>query len=440
VMGGDADSQSIRSEMGNVRPGVAGLYAKDYIAAWDKVIAVMQPGAYFSNPAAFGSFTKSPSPYKRVLIELRRNTSFAGGAQGVATRMVRARMMGSRMGTYASAAMDGRASQIDAGSEIEGYFATLHQYVGDGKQPAAIDEFVGAVKSAGQSVIAANSIGGGGGSDATQASMAQAMASVAAAAAGAPPQLQSFTQSAAKGGSSAQTSAAQGAVTDAYAGTVLPACKEVAQERYPFFGGAQQDAAVVDMLRVFGMGGTVDAFATQRLKPLMQTDGPIWRWTSDNPVTAAMDPASPQEFAKAAEIRDLLVGGLPLKVMVANFGSEVQAVEFSSGGATYRFSRDSNQPKPVLWSISGGLPQASVTMFKSGGEGPAQEIGKIEAEGPWALFRLMDKAIKENAGQQAFKATFGDGTRAVTFQIALPAERNPFSRGGLWSFRCPNTL
>ena len=440
VMGGDADSQSIQSEMGNVRPGVAGLYAKDYIAAWDKVIQVMQPGAYFSNPAAFGSFTKSPSPLKRVLVELRRNTSFGGGAQGVAKRMVQSRITGSRLGTYADAAMRERAGQIDAGSEIEGYFGTVHQYVGDGKQSAPVDEFVGAVKSAGQSVIAARSIGGGGGSDATQASMAQAMASVAAAAAGAPPQLQGFAQSAARGGSSAQTSAAQGAVTDAYAGTVMPACKEVAQERYPFFGGAEQDAATVDMLRVFGMGGTLDAFVAQRLTPLMQTEGPIWRWKSEDPVAGTLDPLSPQEFAKAAEIRDLLVGGLPLKVAVATFGPGVDAAEFSSGGATYRFARDSNQPRPILWSISGGLPQASVTLFKTNAQGTAEPVGKTEAEGPWALFRLIDKATKENAGPQAMKATFGNADQSVTLVFTLPTDRNPFARGGLWSFRCPNSL
>ncbi|RHW17004.1 type VI secretion system membrane subunit TssM [Sphingomonas gilva] len=437
VMGGDANSQGIQSEMGNVRPGVAGLYAKDYIAAWDNVVNVMQPGPYFANPAAFGAFTKMPSPLKRVLLELRRNTIFSGGLRGGAAAIAKQRLGSSRIGNYANAALRDRAQQIDAGAEITAYFTGVHEYVGDGKGAAPIDDFVGAVKEAGQAVMAAQSVGGGGGSEATQAQMATAMASVAAAAAGAPAQLQGFVSEAAKGGSSAQTSAAQGAVSDAYAQSVMPACREVAQERYPFFGGAQQDAAVVDMLRVFGMGGTIDGFVTQRLRPMMQTEGPIWRWNPDDPVAATLAPGSPEEFAKAGEIRDLLVGGLPLKVAVASFGSEVGAVEFASGGANYRFARDSNQPKPILWSVSGGLPTASVTLFGQDGK---QELRKFEAEGPWALFRLMDQADKENAGAQALKASFGEGGRTVTFQIALPSENNPFSRGGLWSFRCPTAL
>ena len=81
VLGG-ADTGGIASEMQSVRPGVAGLYAKDYIAAWDNVIKVMQPASYFGDPAAYGAFTKMPSPLKRVLLELRKNTTFDGGVQG----------------------------------------------------------------------------------------------------------------------------------------------------------------------------------------------------------------------------------------------------------------------------------------------------------------------------------------------------------------------
>lgn len=442
VLGGDGETAGVQEEMSNVRPGVAGLYAKDYIAAWEGMLKLMQPGDFFHDAAAFGAFTKTPSPIKRVLIELRKNTIFTGGASGVARAAVTRRFANTSAGYYARSAMDDRAQSIDAGAEISAYFQPLHEYAGDGKAAnAPVDEFVAAMKQAGQAVLAAKSVGGGGGAESTQAAMAAAVASVAAAAAGAPPQMQEFVNAATKGGASAQTSAAQGAVTDAYTQSVLPACKEVAQEQYPFFGAATQDAATVNILRVFGMGGTVDSFVEQRLKPLMQTDGPVWRWKTEDPIAAALDPQSPEEFAKAAQIRDLLVGGLPLKVNVATFGGEVGSIEFSSGGTTYKFDRGSNAPKPILWSASGGLPEASVVLYKTAAAGAApEELRRIETEGPWALFRLIDKATKENAGEKAVKATFGDGARSVSLMISLPTDKNPFSRGGIWSFRCPTTL
>ena len=441
VLGDDAGNEGIQSEMQNVRPGVAGLYAKDYIAAWEGVIKTMQPGSYFGDPTAFGAFTKSPSPLKRVLLELRKNTIFGGGVGAAAKAELRRRTQSSRAGMLAGDMNAGRASGLSAGDEITNYFRSIHDYVGDSKTPAPIDDFVAAVKAAGQAVIAAKMTGGGGGADTNQAAMATAMASVATAAATAPAQLQPFVAAAAKGGSTAQVSAAQGAVTDAYAQSVMPACKEVAQDHYPFFGGATQDAAVPDTLRVFGMGGTLDSFRQQRLASLMDTSGPVWRWRSDDPIAATLDPQTPEQFSKASQIRDLLAAGLPLKVQAVAFGSEVDAAEFSSGGTTYRFGKADASEKPLLWSASGGVPSAAVVLFAPGVAGaPGAELRRFDAEGPWALFKLVDKATKENAGATAIKAVFGEGSKSVTFLLKLPSEQNPFSRGGVWSFRCPIAL
>ncbi|WP_334184944.1 type VI secretion system membrane subunit TssM [Novosphingobium sp.] len=435
VLGGDADTGGVREEMSGIRPGIAGLYAKDYIAAWEGVIAAMQPGDYFRDPAAFGAVTKSPSPIKRVLLELRKNTIFDGGAQAVGKRLVQERLNRSGLGRYAGDATAGRATGLDAGAEIANYFSPLHDYVGDGKNPAPVDEFVAALKEAGQAVIAARSIGGGGGADATQAQMAAAMASVQAAAAGAPPQLQGFMKSAAGGGAAAQVSAAKGAVADAYIQSVLPLCQEAAKERFPFFGAAT-DASAANVLRVFGMGGQLDTFVQQRLSPLIDTSGPIWRWRDDDPLARTLDPGSPEQFAKAAQIRDMLAEGLTIRVSVATLGSGVSAVAVANGGASYRFDAAQNQPRPLLWSLSGGVPHAEVVLY--GPEG--QEVRRFDAEGPWALFRLMGTATKENAGVRTIRARFGEGTLSATLAIELPSQRNPFSRGDLWSFRCPVTL
>ena len=188
----------------------------------------------------------------------------------------------------------------------------------------------------------------------------------------------------------------------------------------------------------------MDSFLQQRLKPLLETSGPVWRWNAQDPIAAALDPGSPEQFTKAAQIRDLLAGGLPLKVSLVKMGSEVGSVEISSGGASYTFAAAASPPRPLLWSISGGLPEASVVLNKAGGAaataGPATPLKRFDTEGPWALFKLIDLAQKENAGAKAIKVTFGDGAATATFLIQLPTEQNPFSRGGVWSFRCPSAL
>ncbi len=435
VMGGDAGTSGMQSQMGNIRPGVAALYSRDYIAQWDRVVAALKPAAYFNNPAALGAFTKTPSPLKLILLELRKNTTFGGGtggAKAAAMGAMQARM--GRAGALAAATGAG-GGNIDAGVEIASYFKPVQDYVGDGKAPAPVDDFLAAMKAAGAAVTSARMAGGGMGSEGVQTQMTLSMGPLAASSAGAPPQLQGFVSSATQGGSKAQTGAAQGAISDAYSQSVLPACQEATREKYPFFGSAETDAAIVDVQRVFGMGGVMEGFYQQRVLPLLDSAGPVWRWRADSSVAMALDPASPDEFAKARQLRDLLVGGLAIKIEAQSFGGGVTAVALSAGGTEYKFDPAVTGARPLIWSSQGSLPQASVSFFKE-----AVVVGKIEAQGPWALFRLMDKARRENAGPQTLLATFGEGDVSAVFRVSLPSDRNPFGRGGVWSFRCPMTL
>jgi len=188
------------------------------------------------------------------------------------------------------------------------------------------------------------------------------------------------------------------------------------------------------MLRLLGSSGQFDSFVRDRLQALLETSGPLWRWRAEDPVAASLDPTSAEQMQKAGQIRDLMTTGAPIKVEVASFGGAVTAAEFSAGGSTYRFEPNTVGAKQVMWSLS-SLPEAHVILYSG-----TQEVKRFEGQGVWALFRLMDAAQKENAGPTAIKATFGQGAQFVAFKITLPSDRNPFGRGGMWSFRCPAKL
>lgn len=437
VLGDGAGTTGVQAQIGQIRPGVAALYAQDYIAAWEKVAALPKPAAYFNDPAALGSFAKSPSPLKVLLLELRKNTTFSGGAANAAQKALGAKVAANRYGRLAGSMDMPGGGGVDAATEITNHFKPVHDYVGDGKTPAPIDDFVAAVKQAGAAVNSAKLAGGGMGAESVQSQVAMAMGSVAASAGGAPPQLQGFVSQATTGGVASANQAASGALGDAYAQSVLPACQMAVQDKYPFVGTSTTEASIVDVSRVFGFNGTFDTFLTQRIMPLLDTSGPVWRWQAGNPQVASLNPSSPDEFVKAQQIRDLLAGGIDVKIQPKAFGAGIDAVDFVAGNTRYHFERaDAGAgDKPVSWSPQGNLPQASVTLFSAG-----QKVTETAVEGPWALFRLMDEAQKQNAGPQALLATFGSGAQTVVFKVSLPSERNPFARGGLWSFRCPVSL
>ena len=474
VLGSNAES--VRSDIGNIRPGVAGLYSRDYIDAWEKVIAVLQPADYFDDQVAFGAFTRAPSPLERVLLEVRRNSSFEGGGGAAAGRLLKQKLSSSRLGQVVQDYNAGRDTGLDAGGAISSHFDEIKEYVGDGKSDSPLRQFVAAVRDAGESVYSARAaVASGSATDELQSRMATAVTSVKLAGASAPPQLQKFAKDAAGTGTRAQVSTVTGAVATSW-NDAGEACKEVADQRYPFFGASPKDAPMLDMLRVFGAGGTLSNYVDQHLKPLIDTGGPMWRWREGNVISAGFSPDSPEEFAKAARIWDLLTSGLALKVAVQQFGSDTSAVEISSGNSTQRLDRDMSGPRILSWSPQGN-PEAFVAMYPvprepqppappaasavastQGGSAsagnqtvpaPTSAPGpptpppppvRISAEGPWAFFRLMDKSAKQNAGPNTILATFRSGSQWVTLSFELPSTNSPFTRGGMWTFRCPASL
>jgi type VI secretion system protein ImpL len=431
VLGTDANTTSIQTQLGGVRSGVASDYARDYNAAWEGVVKALLPADYFHNAQALAAFTATPSPLKVVLLEVVKNTTFTGGAAGAAQGALQQKLSA----LPGAQAFQAGAVGVDAGRQISTNFAPIKTYVGDGNAPAPIDDFVTALKNVGQataSAAAASSLGAASGAT-TAASLAPALAAVNAAAAGAPALLQGFTAQAAKGGAAAATSTAQGAVAAAYTQNLAQPCNNVVQNHYPFFAGAA-DAQVSDILPVFGMNGQFDSFSKTQLSSLLDESGPVWRWQASNAVAATLDPVSAEQLHRAAELRDLLASGQPIQVEAASFGSGVTSAEFSAGGAINKFDPTTAGARPVMWSIS-AVPEAHVTLYSG-----TKVVNQFSAAGPWALFKLMDAAAKENSGPTAFKATFGQGATSAAFKISLPSDHNPFSRGGLWSFRCPAKL
>jgi type VI secretion system protein ImpL len=438
VLGGEQDKEAVRQQMSGLKPGVAGLYAQDYIKAWEAVVNSLQPANYFADPVAASAATSPPSPFKLVLLEVRKNTRFGGGTAMGAAADAATRRATSRMPVSAGTFVQERTRQatgLDASRQIEQAFVDVHEYVGDGKAPAPIDEFFAKLRAATTAKAAADAAAQSGlGAEAQQVTLQQAMAELQAAAATAPPVAQAFTSPAAQQGGQAQVAAATGAVMGDYDRQVGPACRSVTDNRYPFVAVSQSDAPVGDLLRVFGPNGAIDGYVQSRLMPLMETFGPTWRWKADSPVTAAYDPTSAGQFQRAAEIRDLLTSGAPFKVEAMGFGGAVTAAELSVGGQTVKLEPSVPGARQLQWNVS-SLPEAKLTLIEKDKPGKTYSF-----EGPWAPFRLFDAARKENAGPTAFKATFGEGASYVTLRVSLPSEKNPFSRGGLWSFRCPPRL
>jgi type VI secretion system protein ImpL len=62
----------------------------------------------------------------------------------------------------------------------------------------------------------------------------------------------------------------------------------------------------------------------------------------------------------------------------------------------------------------------------------------LQANGPWALFRLFSQGNLQQAGSaDRYTLTFNLGDRQAVFEIRAGSVLNPFAPGVLRDFRCP---
>jgi type VI secretion system protein ImpL len=434
MFGEGAKAVEMESGMGEIRAGVAKLYADDYIAAWRKVVLTPRPAEYFNDDIARGIFTRPPSPLKTLLLKVRANTTFKGADDAI-VKAAAETVSNSRLGNAARLAGRVAGSDgFDAAGAIAGAFADLHAYVGDGTQKGRLDEFIEAVDEAGRNKVASTMPGIGGASEMAVGNLNQSLGKLVSAAASAPLLLRPFTTAVTNGGSAASASAAGGALAQNYTGSVLPACREAVDDKYPFYSNSSTNASIAAVQRVFGMGLAFDNFV-QQAGTLLDKGGPVWRWNADDPTAATLNPDSADQLRRAMQLRDALAGGITVTFEVKAFGAGVDEAQLDAGGRTYRFASGGGAVRrQVSWSVQ-NAPEASITLLRGG-----QEVDEIPADGPWALFRLMDMGNPRKLDAQTLNATFGTGSRNVVFKVTAPADIDPFGDSGIWHFRCPAGL
>ncbi len=322
------------------------------------------------------------------------------------------------------------AGANDAAATITAAFAGLHLYINAKSEPS-LDDFLTKLGGAARALAIAHN-----GAEPTMLPAAIGdLKHAAEMAPRDPPELGAFLVGASVQGDSAQSAQIQSAAATTYGQSLMQACRAVTENRYPFFSASSTEASVADLLPVFGPGSQFDSFVTTQLRGHLDMAGPVWHWLASDPVAAGFDPQTPAQLQKIDALKTLLTTGLQAKIDVVSFGGSITAAEFFAGGSPIRFEHGQSGSRSFLWTIN-AQPEARVALVAG-----AQPAKQFNYSGTWAVFHLFDGARTLAATPDQFTATFGEGASFVTFRISLVGTRgNPFSRLGLWSFRCPPRL
>jgi len=225
---------------------------------------------------------------------------------------------------------------------------------------------------------------------------------------------------------------------------VLSYCQRVFRNRYPLVPSSSDDISLADFSRFFAPNGILDDFIYQgdhRFTTFVDMSKARWEWkTFDN------NPGVPEE--KLA----LLRFGTQIKQAFFSDGGRQPAVSFQlkpvaidpalsrvaleMNGQAVNFTPGSTAPSALLWPNTGEGGRVRVQFFPAAGGSPPLTI---EENGPWALFRLLDRARMRVLADDLFSLSLRADNFSAQLELYAASSPNPFHLK-VEDFRCPQTL
>ena len=257
-----------------------------------------------------------------------------------------------------------------------------------------------------------------------------------------PEPIKQILNSLAASGSAQTMGATRTNLSQAMQTNVTEFCNKALAGRYPFSQGSPRDVTPEDFARLFGPGGLMEDFFQKNLSQFVDTSVKPWKFrkVGDGQFNDASGALA--QFQKAAEIRSVFFGGgsrspsMRLDMKPIEMDPAILSFSLDVDGQVVKYAHGPTIAQSVQWPGTRGSNQVRIQITP-----PSANASGLVFEGPWALFRMFDKAQIESAGApEKFRAAFSVDGKKIQFDITASSVQNPFRLSELQSFRCPTGL
>jgi len=224
---------------------------------------------------------------------------------------------------------------------------------------------------------------------------------------------------------------------------VLQFCNTAIRNRYPINRNRSREIAQEDFGLMFGPGGKMESFFNKYLTSSVNKSGTNWHWLSRDGSPACVSDASLRQFQRADVIKNAFFRsggqspsvGFSLKPM--SMSVEITQLHLNIDGQQLSYAHGPIQVTPMKWPGPNNSGQVSLQLSPP----MTGSASGITEEGPWALFRLFDRAkLYKFARSEQFALTFNVDGRDAAFELRANSAINPFKLNELQQFRCPQNL
>jgi type VI secretion system protein ImpL len=236
----------------------------------------------------------------------------------------------------------------------------------------------------------------------------------------------------------------RGRLNEVWTGDIAPFCRTALRNRYPLARGSREDSNLGDFARYFGPQGLVDGFVSAELKPYVDTSVRPWREVDMGGVQLGISEESLRAIEGAARVKEaFFAGGATPLVRFAlkplELDKYASQVQLELGGQRLTYRHGPTRLENMQWPPPDGSMLARLVFTPLGGSTAG---ASLTSEGPWALFRLLDKGNlrRVSSSVDRFRVTFRvDGLTAI-FELKAASVANPFRLGSMAGLQCLEKL
>lgn len=437
------EATNVAANRDQIKQAVMQLYYDDYIAQWDKLladVAVTSFGNLEQGARITNLLSGADSPLRKFMMAAAKETKL-GGAKAPALASVTQAVKGkldaykqkleSAMGTAAPAAAPAKAV-----NPVDAHFEDLHKMTAG--TPALIDQTLAMLKDVAIYLDAAAAAKRTG----APPPPGDALAKVKLEADGKPAPLGPMLKTIDSSGAGLTSGSERERLNALWTAGPAQFCRQAVAGRYPVVRASAQDVTADDFGKFFAPGGLVDDFFQKNLGQYVDMSGAQWKWRATaNNASLGIPQSTLDEFQRAARIREAFFGGggrqasmrFDLKVLTVD--PALTKLTLDIDGQVFNAVPNAGTSTP--FQLPSGKGSGDVRLDAA----PASAHASQRTSGPWAWFRMLDKAVVEPTAQgEKYKVNFDIDGRKAQLELTANSVVNPFRRVTLEQFRCMDKL
>ena len=426
---------------------VLALYERDYIDAWDGILADMelQPINSIQDASTTAAKLAGPnSPLKLLLKVVRDNThdlmrappeeEAADKAGEVAKNLAQQKLTQSALAQAlaragAGDAAGGGEAAAKPGQAISDHFEEINKLTEGEPGAMPIDQTLRVLDDLGKTLLTMGDFSGTAGQPNPQLLMVQQAAAQLPG-----PAADLFAPLAGKS-EALVASGTRGALDDQFQQVVGKDCAEFTRDRYPFSPSSSNEVPLQNFGDLFGYGGRFDSFYNQTASKLIDASGRNWKWkTGPGAITGSAGMLAQLQGADRIKQMFFRGGNLPqvdFTLLTPVLDPAIGKLVIDIDGQKYEYQPGGTTNVAMKW--PGPNPgRVSVSAFDPSGA----LMTTFDYHGDWAFFRALQAANLQKQSDLRFVAKFNFGGHTAALTIQASNLKNPFLSNALSGFRC----